>query len=143
MSRSARITKSPYLYGEEIFVCVRIGLFLIIENNMEKREIHEGVEALHSVSEAALTFARMDNPLGIWNTLSVLLDLENVLDKGRVFGAGRETPEQEEKYKQAVANMDKLRGIIRELLDSQDKNEAMEFMKERGTGAMNQFRISE
>jgi hypothetical protein len=38
--------------------------------------------------------------------------------------------------------MDILRGIIRELLDAQDKEEAMDFMKDRGMSAMTQFRIS-
>jgi hypothetical protein len=108
---------------------------------MENKEIHEGVESLYAVSEAALTLARIDNSLGVWSTLGVLLDLENVLDKGRIFGAGQENSEQIEKYKQAVANMDTLRGIIRELLDAQDRAEAVEFMKRRGVDAMNQFSI--
>jgi hypothetical protein len=109
---------------------------------MENKEIHEGVEALYTVSEAALTLARLENPLGVWNTLNILMDLEDVLDKGRAFGARPVTPLQEERYKQAVANMDILRGIIRELLDAQDKEEAMDFMKDRGMSAMTQFRIS-
>jgi hypothetical protein len=110
---------------------------------MDKQEPHKGLEALHTVSEAALTFVRLDNPLGVWSTLNILMDLEDVLDKGRVYGAGKTTPGEEERFRQVVANMDTLRDSIRELLDSQDKTEAREFMKGRGISAMNQFRIAE
>lgn len=110
---------------------------------MENKEVHEGLEALYAVSHAALALARLDNPQGDWSTLNILMDLEDVLDKGRIYGSRQTTPEEAERYKQTVANMDQLRGIIRDLLDAQDTAEALEFMKARGASAMNQFRIAE
>lgn len=107
---------------------------------MTNQEMHKGVEALYVVSGSALTLARLESPLGIWNTLGILMDLENVLDKGRAYGRPS-NPAEDIMYKQVVANMDTLRGIIRELLDAQDKNEVREFMKDRGISAARQFSV--
>lgn len=110
---------------------------------MNSTEKHVGLEALHSVSKAALVFVKLEiEPSFIWSKLGVLMDLENVLDKGRMFGMKRTTEEEEAKFKQVVANMDELRGSIRELLDAQDRSEAVEFMQARGRKAMNQFSLA-
>lgn len=67
--------------------------------------------------------------------LTVLLDIENILDKGREYAAVEERTI-------ITAKMDELRSAIRTILDSMPREEAAEFMIQRGRDAQNQFSIA-
>ena len=58
-------------------------------------------------------------------SLNLLLDIENILDKGRMYCEPAEVPTVNEK-------MDTLRSRIRDRLDAMSQEEAREFMVERG-----------
>ncbi|MES2225255.1 MAG: hypothetical protein V4480_00410 [Patescibacteria group bacterium] len=89
-------------------------------------------EHLLAIADAGLAFSDLpaeDSRLGI------LLDIENILDKGRGYANLEERSLVNKK-------MDELRGRIRTILDSIPTEEAMAFMTQRGRGAQNQFAIT-
>lgn len=104
---------------------------------------NQGLEVLYSISEAATTLAKLnvENELNL-SKLGILMDLENILDKGRFLSGVKVTEEENNKFRKVVKNMDDLRAVIRHMLDERDKEEVVEFMKERGRIATNQFYIS-
>jgi len=87
----------------------------------------------HVLSIAAAGLAFSDSPTAD-NRLTILLNIEDMLDKGR----GNATLEE-----RAAINekMDQLRATIRDLLDALPTAEAEEFMIARGRQAQNQFTI--
>ncbi len=100
---------------------------------------NENLNALWEISKAALLFARK-SPDEI--SLPILMDLEDVLDKGRFLAGNKETEDDFARFKEIVTSMDELRSVIRTTIDSRDKEEMVEFMKERGRAMMNQFSIN-
>ena len=84
-----------------------------------------------AIADAGLAFAG-DTAGDPAMRLGILLDIENILDKGRGYAAPEERPVINQKT-------DELRDRIRTLLDSMPADEAREFMVQRGRQAQNQF----
>lgn len=89
-------------------------------------------EHMLNIAEVGLAFSGL--PL-IENKLTILLNIEDILDKGRGNATSEERVLINEK-------MDTLRGTIRELLNTMPASEAREFMISRGHQAQNQFTIN-
>ncbi len=86
----------------------------------------------------SLTHSLPENDL---RALSILMNIEDVLDKCRLYTKPQNEDEQAQ-FKELVANMDALRSHIRKIMDSQDSDTLKEFMIDRGRAAQNQFSLS-
>jgi hypothetical protein len=86
----------------------------------------------------ALKKSLPDNDL---RALNILMDIENILDKCRMYTRPDNEYEQIQ-LQELVANMDDLRSHIRKIMDTQDADELRDFMINRGRTAQNQFSLS-
>lgn len=86
----------------------------------------------------SLTRSLPENDL---RALNILMNIEDVLDKCRVYTIPENETEQVQ-FQELVAKMDTLRSHIRKTMDSQDSDALKSFMIERGRAAQNQFSLS-
>ncbi len=89
-------------------------------------------EHMLNIAEAGLAFCNLPSAD---NKLTILLNIEDILDKGRGNATSEERMLIHEK-------MDTIRAAIRDLLDAMPGDEAREFMISRGRQAQNQFTIN-
>jgi len=100
--------------------------------------MNNGSHLLH-IARAGIELMSDGSPESDASLLIVLLDIEDILDKGRSLLLDEsEARETRERINQDI---DALRGRIREMLDKMERREARRLLEERGESLKKQFLV--